>query len=163
MTVELYHAKYFSGSKKFQKNKSRLKEIADIVCSFEPKKVLDVGCGLGYLVRELRDRGIETYGSDFAVDLWKQKWLDYNIFYHADAKQLPWPNQTFDVVVSSDFFEHIPEQDIDQVFSEMKRVGKKVIARIAYEDVLTPKQALYHCTNKPKEWWINKLPECQII
>ncbi len=38
--------------------------IVNCVCSCLPKKVLDIGCGEGWLVRELRKKGIEAYGAD---------------------------------------------------------------------------------------------------
>lgn len=155
--MELYDLKYFRASKYFQHNALRLKELLTIIKKYNPKKVLDVGCGLGALVKVLQNNNIETYGVDSAVVLrgvWNKETKNLSI---ADAKNLPFANQSFDLVFSSDFFEHIPEQDIDKVKSEMMRVGKIVLARVAYEDKLSRKQALYHVTNKPESWWEEKL------
>ena len=64
---------------------------------------------------------------------------------------------------SSDFFEHLPEEKIDSVVSEMKRVGKIVLSRVAYKDKLTRRQAMYHLTNETKEWWENKLEGVTLV
>lgn len=163
LTESLYNSVYFRRSKKFQKNPGRLKDLVEIICSYEPRCVLDVGCGIGFIVNELRNRGVEAYGVDFAKSLLDEYWQDSPYFFLCDAKYLPFVDETFDVVFSSDFFEHILEGDIDQVVSEMKRVGGRVLTRIAYGNDLDRDQELYHITNKPKEWWVEKLKGVEII
>jgi ubiquinone/menaquinone biosynthesis C-methylase UbiE len=163
-TKKLYDMKYFRGSRKFQRRGGRLDELEKIILDYKPQTVLDVGCGIGFLVRRLRDNGIETTGVDFANVLPGVYWEDEETYFIvADAKNLPFKDKSYDVVVSSDFFEHLSEEDIDQVVSEMLRVGKVVLARVAYEAVITPKQARYHTTNKPKEWWEEKLKGIKLI
>lgn len=124
----------------------------------EPESVLDVGCGLGTLVYKLKREGIEAVGVDFA-DVFK-KLCEEDFFIQADAKKLPFKDNSLDVVFSSDFFEHIPEEDINTVYNEMKRVGKRVVAEIACDTggKLRRHQQAYHLTHKPKDWWVDKLP-----
>lgn len=157
----LYNKRYFKGSRNFQKNAERVNALADAVMAHNPKNVLDVGSGLGFLVKELNHRGIAAQGIDFAETLKDDFQVEYCVV--GDARNLPYSDQSFDVVVSSDFFEHIDDEDIDQVFSEMKRVGKIVLARIAFYDDITPLQARYHVSNQTKEWWEKRLPGCILI
>lgn len=42
--------------------------IVDVVLKYQPKKVLDVGCGEGWLCRALQQHGIETLGVDAVAD-----------------------------------------------------------------------------------------------
>jgi len=160
--MELYNKKYFAGSRKFQKDGERLTELAYYIMRTSPKKVLDVGCGLGFLVNKLRDLGVEAHGVDFALAL-KEFYWDKPWFSISEAKNLPFKDKEFDVVFSSDFLEHLPEENIDVVVSEMKRVGKVVLARVAYEDKLTQRQAMYHLTNKPEDWWKEKLKGVELV
>jgi ubiquinone/menaquinone biosynthesis C-methylase UbiE len=159
--MSLYNHKYFISSRKFQREETRLNELVNIIKSYKPESVLDVGCGIGNLVLKLREEGIPAFGIDSAEALdffWNE---DY--FSFAEATKLPFKDKMFDIVVSTDFFEHIPEEDIDTVKSEMLRVGKKVLSRVAYEDNITKRQSLYHVTNKPKEWWVIKLKGISLI
>lgn len=158
MSISLYNSQYFHASKKFQKDTIRLEALVREIKQYSPKSVLDVGCGLGILVRRLRKDGIEAIGVDFASILKEKFWgKDELYFLIADAKQLPFKDKSFDLVFSSDFFEHIPEEEIDIVLKEMQRVGKKVMTCVAYEAKLTARQAEYHVTNKSKEWWEERL------
>lgn len=43
--------------------------IIDIVCNCNPASVLDLGCGEGWLARELQDKGIEITGVDAIPEL----------------------------------------------------------------------------------------------
>ena len=160
-TTGAYDYIYFRSSKKFQLNKERAERQAEEIMSHFPKRVLDVGCGLGTLVRLLRSYGVEAYGIDNAEVLPDKFWKE-PYFSIEDARKLPFDKE-FDVVFSADFFEHIEEKDIDTVANEMKRVGEVVLAEIAFEQELTERQGKYHVTNKPKEWWMNKLPGIEIL
>lgn len=157
-TKNLYNKIYYQRSRKFQTNSGRTEKIVDTILKYKHDKVLDVGCGLASVVHLLRDNGVNAYGVDFAKDL-EEVWGKTEYLKISDAKNLPYPDQEFDLVLSSDFFEHIPEEEIDQVVSEMNRVGKKVIALVADDigEILNLRQQQYHCTHKPLDWWKEKL------
>lgn len=131
--------------------KSRI--VVRTVLAHNPKKVLDVGCGQGKVVCLLRQEGIEAYGIDTEkIATFAPSWCDVG-----NAKNIPFTDKFFDVVVSNDFFEHLKEDEIDIVYNEMKRVGNYVITRISL------KQKDNHLTVKPISWWKEKLPGCEFI
>ena len=156
-TIHLYTNHYFSGSKRFQRSMKRLEDLYSNIKVFSPKTLLDVGCGIGYFVDYCRKHGIKAEGIDFAPSLKEYWWKDKPYFRIGEASELPFADKSFDIVFSSDFFEHVPEEEVSIVNKEMHRVGKVVIAKIAFEADLHNSQVLYHCTNKPKEWWVDKL------
>lgn len=43
--------------------------IYDTVLAYHPKRMLDIGCGEGFLCREMNQHGIETLGVDFSESL----------------------------------------------------------------------------------------------
>ena len=160
----LYDKTYFTKSRRFKLNPERVMQFVNIITEYEPESVLDVGCGLGMLVDKLNDRKTYTIGCDFGPTLKHDYWRGNPHLVQADARKLPFATGSFDLVFSSDFFEHVPAEDIDLVKNEMFRVSKnKVVARVAYEDKLTKKQAQYHVTNKPKEWWEKKLEGVELV
>lgn len=162
MTRHLYDKKYFRKSHRFQTSSKRIKPLCENILKYEPKVLLDVGCGIGSLVGELRKHGVEAYGTDFA-DTLKKTW-NKPYYTISDARNLPFADATFDTVISTEFFEHVPEEQIEEVFLEMERVCTgKILADIAYEDTLDRIQANYHVTNKPESWWRQKLPRVILI
>jgi SAM-dependent methyltransferase len=85
-------------------------------------RVLDAGCGSGRLLDELRDYGHVT-GLDLnpdSVEIARSRG-------HADVvqgpvEQLPWPDETFDLVISLDMVEHTPDDRV--TLRELHRVTK---------------------------------------
>lgn len=160
-TKTYYHRRYFERSREFQTNPKRIARLVSSIMEYSPKTVLDVGCGWGVVVRDLRKQGIEAWGIDFAEPV-KDFW-EGDFYKIADANSIPFSDHSFDIVFSSDFFEHIPKEEIDNVYSEMKRVGGKVIAVIPKAQTLNLSQTHYHITNEPLEWWEKKLEGAEII
>jgi ubiquinone/menaquinone biosynthesis C-methylase UbiE len=86
-------------------------------CVRDPKRILDVGCGTGYLLGRLAARapqaeilaGIDAapamigVASRIAAD-------DRLCFVVGVAERLPWPTATFDLVVSTTSFDHWADQ-----------------------------------------------------
>jgi SAM-dependent methyltransferase len=73
---------------------------ADLVCRYEPRTVLDAGCGTGRVAIELAQRGVEVVGVDLDGDLLaraQEKAPDLT-WYRSDLAGLDL-GRTFDVVV----------------------------------------------------------------
>lgn len=89
------------------------------------KKFLEIGCGLGYFSKEAFKLGARVTGVDIGPKLIKisKKKTPNASFIVADASSLPFKNETFDVVLSTEVIEHINKQVI--VIKEMFRVLKK--------------------------------------
>jgi len=83
-------------------------------------RALDVGCGPAGNSAVLRDLGWQVTALDYAQDsavLARRRGLNA---LRSDARRLPFPDDSFDLVLSSDAWEHI-EQD-DEVAAESIRV-----------------------------------------
>lgn len=79
--------------------------------------VLDFGCGQGDLVRSLRDLGLRAMGCDFQANLG----ADENLRpISEDPYRLPFPNDSFELVISTSVFEHA--QDTEACMAEIHRV-----------------------------------------
>jgi len=81
--------------------------------------ILDVGCGGGR--HYFCDYG-KVIGVDPVIELLEIAKTVYQEVYHASGFELPFPDNTFDYVVSSDVIGHIPVGDKDRMFAEMYRV-----------------------------------------
>ncbi len=88
------------------------------------KNILDVACGTGRFFELYRPR--EIYGIDISFDMLKQagrRKEKIKKLQVADAEKIPFPDNKFDVVNTSQFIMHIP--NYNKVIREMARVTKK--------------------------------------
>jgi SAM-dependent methyltransferase len=94
------------------------------------KIILDVGCADGAMMVYCGLQGAEVYGQDInphVVSIANGLLSRFNLRGQAvcgDASTLQFPDNHFDGVISSDFFEHITDNTKVQVLSEIRRVLK---------------------------------------
>jgi SAM-dependent methyltransferase len=85
-------------------------------------RVLEVGCGGGALLAFMREHGLDPTGSDLlpeAVRLAREAAPGCEVI-EADAARLPFPDASFDRLVSHHLVEHLP--DLPATLAEWKRV-----------------------------------------
>lgn len=110
-----------------------------------PKNCLDVGCGLGYLVRWMRFLGIEAYGLDFSPVALKLAHPDVKRYIKvADIENIPYKNNHFDLVMSYNFLQHLERSKIRKAISETVRVSRRHV----YHKILTPDNFWYRLFHK---------------
>jgi ubiquinone/menaquinone biosynthesis C-methylase UbiE len=88
-----------------------------LTCVPTPARILDVGCGTGYLLSRLAARAPHAQvlaGIDAApamIEVARAAAADDRMrFVAGTAEQLPWPEATFDLVVSTTSFDHWADQ-----------------------------------------------------
>lgn len=76
-------------------------------------RVLDIGCGDGFLSARLVDRGCEVVALDADADVLdraRERWVDDAIdWVHADVRSRPFPANSFDVVLSNAALHHLTD------------------------------------------------------
>lgn len=91
-------------------------------------RVLDYGCGNGYVLQQFARHGAEVHGIDLtdrAVALSEARFRARGLtgrFTRGDGLTIPYPDATFDVVTSMGVLHHIP--DPRPVLAEINRVLK---------------------------------------
>ncbi|GAI87178.1 unnamed protein product [marine sediment metagenome] len=88
-------------------------------------RILEIGCGIGSIVSELSGQGYDITGTDIsgeAIAYGLKKYGDIKLQVQP-AEDLQFEDQTFDVVLSFDLFEHIAR--VDRHISEVHRVLRK--------------------------------------
>lgn len=97
--------------------------------------MLDVGCGTGNLLSKVIQQyeDVKVSGIDFSpkmLNIAAENLGDYAELRLGDAEDLPWPDNSFDLLVCNSSFHHYPEPL--KVLMEMRRVlksnGRVIIA-----------------------------------
>jgi protein-L-isoaspartate(D-aspartate) O-methyltransferase len=128
-------------------------------------KILDIGCGKGFLLYDFLKviPDAEIYGLDissYALENCKEE-IKGNLRL-GNATDLPWEDNTFDLVFSINTFHNLHAYDLDRALREMERVGKsnKYICVESYRNQAEKTNLLYwqvtceaFCTPKEWLWW----------
>jgi SAM-dependent methyltransferase len=112
----------YSNYKEGARDSPTFREIAAAIIEvFQPRRVLDVGCATGTIVRHLNNSGCEAHGID--VSEWAVRNAEHPNVKLAPADKLPYPNKFFDLVISCHALEHLPDAVVDPSIKEIKRVS----------------------------------------
>jgi ubiquinone biosynthesis O-methyltransferase len=106
--------------------KNMVQLVKNELRNIQNKNILDVGCGDGVLSYFFAREGADVSGLDYsaiAIAFAKERTKKYSIdFRQGSAYELPFEDNSFDIVISSDVIEHL--EDVSLYLSEIKRVAK---------------------------------------
>jgi len=127
---------------------------------------LELGCAKGFLPQAFRMQGIDAVGVDismYAIANCHPEMLHY--LFRANATDLKrfFGDDTFDLVYSWDFMEHLTPEEIIKCLKESKRIGKhwinhnitvfdKDYGSVAKRFYMEPQDPT-HVSCYTKEWW----------
>lgn len=131
-------------------------------------KILDVGCGKGFLLYDFTQvvPGVEVSGidiSEYAIKNAKEEVKP--ALRHGSAAELPFEDNSFDIVVSINTLHNLFCYELDIALREIERVGKgnKYICVESYRNEPEKTNLLYwqvtcEAFNTPNEWewWFDK-------
>ncbi len=127
-----------------------------IIAEFNPKRVIDVGCGTGALLEALRDRGCEILGlenSDAALAWCRTRRLSVAKFdlEKDGSEQLG----AFDMAISVEVAEHLPERIADRFVDFLTELSGTIVFTAAQ-----PGQGgTDHVNEQPPAYWIAKFEQ----
>ena len=92
-------------------------------------KILDVGCGKGYLLYELKKILPEIEVSGFDVSSYaiknSEREIKKSLFVHNAKNKFPFRNKEFDLVISFNTLHNLFIHDLKNAIEEINRVSKK--------------------------------------
>jgi ubiquinone/menaquinone biosynthesis C-methylase UbiE len=130
--------------------------LADRIAADRSGRVLDWGCGWGQVTALLRERGVDAQPFDYRPDepapgeARLERFPDIVCRFSPDPVTLPFPNESFDAVLSCGVLEHV--QDPDASLEELRRVlrprGRLYVAKLpnrrSYLERLAKRLGLYY-------------------
>jgi len=108
-----------------------LSELRNII-QLDPQSMLDIGCGFNRFMKTIKQNkkisrlARSTHDNFIGVDI-----ACPGADVIAPAHDLPFENDRFDVIVSFDCMEHIPEEEVPLAIEEFYRVGKRIYLKIS--------------------------------
>jgi len=131
-----YDMQYWDGDRKYGyggfKYDGRWKVVAEEIANHYNLKpgdsVLDVGCGKGYLLYDLTQvvPGLKVSGIDISEYAIKNAKDEVKPFLQVgEAQNLPFPDNSFDLVISLTTIHNLYVYDLKKAVKEIERVSKK--------------------------------------
>ena len=115
----------------------------------EGQNVLDIGCGTGWAVLHIADiikEDGKAYGIDLSskmIEIAKMKSFNYKnvYFYKTPARSLPFENNYFDLIISTNAFHHFSEPVgvLEEVFRVLVPHGKIYILDLTADSFIMKK------------------------
>lgn len=147
----------------------RWRPVADAIASHyglqAGARILDVGCGKAFLLHELTQAvpGVEVVGLDcsrYALDHAKEEVRPFLV--HGSAEKLPFPDKSFDLVISLNTLHSLYLYDLWAALTEIERVGRggKYLCVEAYRNEREKVNLMYwqltcRAFHTPQEWaWL---------
>jgi len=133
--------------------KKFFKRVDSILDSVKISRVLDAGCGEGYLAQHIKDYSNELYveGVDLSAEIIEvaRKLHPQIKFSVGSVYHLPYFDNSFDLVVCSEVLEHLeyPEKALE----ELKRVSKR------YCIITVPHEPFWRIANIMRLSYLDKL------
>lgn len=123
------------------------------------RSMLDVGCGLGYVLRYFHDNGCDVLGVDGSPSAVTNNVMKSHVRKH-DFSTGAWsPEKSYDLVWSSEFLEHVEEKYIGNFMPAFSKAKKYVVVTYA-----TPGQGGHHHVNENTEaYWCDRFKDIGFV
>lgn len=132
---------------------------------FKKLNVLDAGCDKGYLMYLLKEQGANVTGVDYSSYSIKNSVCPGDVLL-GEITKIPFKDNSFDLVIAREVFEHLTVEQADKAFEELIRVTDKYIYLTIWlnfdpnakdDEVLTDfERDETHITFSTRKFWQNR-------
>jgi SAM-dependent methyltransferase len=154
---EEYYSKYGHNYVPYKQNAAVMNTLDEVTRALlkivHPKTHLDVGCAMGFMVRSMRKRGIESYGIEPSTFAFSNVVVESRRFVkHAGIFDLPVDDlpKRFDLVTCVEVVEHLDPSEEDAAIDVLCGLSDLVYFTSAYDT-----KDRTHFNAQPMVHWIN--------
>jgi len=114
-----------------------MRALDEMMAGLTPRRILEIGVGEGHVMARVRERfaGVPLVGLDLPDDDLGADWRKQGLpCMFGDATTLPFPDDSFDLVLAIEVLEHVPAPD--NALSELSRVcSGTFVASVPFEPI----------------------------
>jgi SAM-dependent methyltransferase len=125
-----------------------------------PRRVFEFGSGIGRVLKEASARGIDIVGSETSEYAIRNSVGPKELLVkigEIPQSRLPFEDDSFDLVFSTEVMEHVKEELTEAVLGELHRIcSKRAFLTINTFDPNQPG----HINMHPRKWWLAMLEQC---
>jgi ubiquinone/menaquinone biosynthesis C-methylase UbiE len=130
--------------------------LQEALAALPPARTLDVACGTGWLTQHLPGEivGLDASGSMLEV---ARERVPEGEFVVGDALSLPFPDESFDRLLTGHFYGHLEEPERLRFLTEARRVAAQlVVVDSALHDGVEPREWQERVLNDGSRWEVFK-------
>ena len=158
-TEGLYNEQFYADHEKYRPIYDFIGEIIKV--GFEPKSVIDFGCGAGYLLEKLKALGVsDLYGMDGGEGA-ESSWPDHmkNFLHTKDILQHK-PDKRYDVAICMEVAEHLNENK----GSKLVKLITKSCGKFVWWTAAQPGQGgTGHVNCQSICYWVREFEACGFV
>jgi major membrane immunogen (membrane-anchored lipoprotein) len=121
---------------------------------YQPKSMIDIGCGAGHSTKYFIDKGIQGLGVEGFLPAINSSPIKEHIYVHDYVESEFIPNQEYDLAWCCEFVEHVEEQ-----YSNNFMVTFNKSKVVAMTHAIPGQDGFHHVNCQSAEYWINKFSE----
>lgn len=114
-----------------------MRALDDMLAGLAPRRILEIGVGEGHVMARVRERfpGVPLVGVDLPDEGLRDEWRNQDLAcMFGDATTLPFPDDSFDLVLAIEVLEHVPSPDA--ALRELGRVcSGTFVASVPFEPI----------------------------
>ena len=114
-----------------------MRALDDMLAGLAPRRILEIGVGEGHVMTRVRERfpGVPLVGLDLPDEALRDEWKQQGLpCMFGDATTLPFPDDSFDLVLAIEVLEHVPGPEA--ALAELARVcSGTFVASVPFEPI----------------------------
>jgi 2-polyprenyl-3-methyl-5-hydroxy-6-metoxy-1,4-benzoquinol methylase len=135
------------------RDKIWIQDFCDLILkTFEPRSIIDFGCGTGDILKPFETNGISILGIDGSKANKKYAKIKKRNFIIFDLRKCYQLKKLYDLCFCFEVAEHIEEQYSDILIDNLARASSIILFTAAPQGQL----GVNHINLKPYQWWCKK-------